>query len=107
MQTRTILGCIKVSEAKSFSNMTADEKKARIEGLWDTVRDAVRFQGGFSYIAHKNNEKDRKAFGLSTDITYELPESQEVEEEIRDLEKPVFDDMAWYLINPESNFSIW
>ena len=56
-------------------------------------------------MVNKDNKQGIENFGLDTSMDYEVAESQELEELLRDCDGGTFEEMAWYLINPESSFS--
>ena len=87
--------------------MTREEKKERIDYLWGRLRAASRIKGGLNYVVNRDNKKDRENFGLDSDIEFELSESQELEEQLSYENEDEYNNLAWYLINPESNFSLF
>ena len=87
--------------------MSAAEKKERIDYLWGRLRAASKIKGGLNYVVNRDNKKDRENFGLDSDMDYELSESQELEEQLHEENEDEYTNLAWFLINPESNFSMF
>ena len=87
--------------------MTPEEKKARIDYLWRKIRTSIKIKGNFKEIAEIGRAEDRDNFGLDSDCSFELPEGQELEEDLHYEDDNVFTDLSWFLINPESKFSMF
>ena len=100
--------CCRVNDyGKQFKHMSAAEKKERIDYLWGRLRAASKIRGGLNYVVNRDNKKDRENFGLDSDMEYELSESQELEEQLHEENEDEYTNLAWFLINPESNFSMF
>ena len=59
--------------------MNAKEKKERIDKLWKMLRFIVKTKGALNNMMSEKEEQRRERFGLDTDRSEFLPESQELE----------------------------
>ena len=99
-----------MSEGVPFKTFNQQEKRDRLDYLWNKLRVAVFTNSQFAQIAKEEKEMDRDNLGLDTDsdednTMYKLPDTQVLEEELVYEEDGGFNDLAWYLIDPETNFS--
>ena len=85
--------------------MTEEEKKARIKHLWSLVRKSVRARSIMKFVIKEEKKGGMDNLGLDSSVDYELSESQQLEEELVYEDDGGFNDLAWYLVNPESNLS--
>ena len=67
--------------------MTKAEKEERINYLWGRLRAASKIKGGLNYVVNRDNKKERENFGLDSDVEFELSESQELEEQLIDVDE--------------------
>ena len=93
-----------------WKTMNQEERKDRIDYLWNKLRISVLTNSQFSNIAKEEKAYDRENLGLDTDSDeeqsmYKLPDTQVLEEELVYEEDGGYNDLAWYLIDPETNFS--
>jgi len=68
------------------------------------------FNTQFALIAKEDEMEDADKLGLDTDSDednsmYKLPDTQVLEEELVYEEDGGFNDLAWYLIDPETNLN--
>ena len=90
---------------KTFKNMTDEEKKERINYLWDKLRESVKTRSITKFVETADKNDGRINLGLDSSVDYELSEAQQLEEELVYEDDGGFNDLAWYLVNPESNIS--
>ena len=98
--------CLKKPKSRrQFTDLTKEEKKARVRQLWGKLRAAAHMKGGLDYLERYENENARQNLGIDSDASLVLSDSQELEEQLK---YKVEDDLAnldWYIISPESTFS--
>ena len=85
--------------------MNARERKERIDKLWRKLRFIVKTKGALSNVMTIKEASRRERFGLDTDRSECLPESQELESQLVYEETGLHGNLPGYIINPELTFS--